>query len=244
MTTALVVQARMGSSRLPGKVLMDLAGRSFLWHCLARCAATPGIDVVVCATTDSPADDAVAEEAARCGAQVFRGSETDVLARYQGAAAMVGAKTVMRVTSDCPFTDPELNGRVLAALAGADYACNNMPPGWPHGLDCEAFPFALLQRAAAEADQPFQREHVTPWIRTNETLKRVNVPGPGGAAAAHRWTLDHPEDRDYFRAVLAHLPPPPALPGTEAILAVLAAHPELSAINAARADHGRLAQSP
>lgn len=240
--TVVVVQARMGSSRLPGKVLMDLAGRSFLWHCLARCAAIPGVDLVCCATTTSPADDPVAEEAARCGARVFRGSEADVLARYHGAAASLGAGLVMRVTSDCPFIDPEVAGRVLAALRdqGADYACNNMPPSWPHGLDCEAFPAAILARAAEQATEPFEREHVTPWMRANQHLKRVNVAGPGGVAASYRWTLDYPEDRDFFRAVAAHLPPPPSLPGLDAILAVLAAHPELAVINANRGDHARL----
>ncbi len=240
MTTAIIVQARLGSTRLPGKVMMDLAGRTVLWHVLSRCRAIPGADVVVCATTTAAADDAVVAEAERCGAVVFRGSESDVLDRYHGAAVAVGADVVMRVTSDCPLIDPEVCGAVLRLRAeqGADYACNNMPPSWPHGLDCEAFTMAALSRAAAAATQPNEREHVTPWIRSAVCLRRANLAGPGGATARLRWTLDYPEDLAFFRAAAAHLEPPPAIPDWHAVAAMLDRHPEIALINAGVARPG------
>lgn len=238
--TAVIVQARMGSSRLPGKVLMPLAGRTVLAHVLDRCRAIDGADVVCCATTPAAADDPVAAEAERCGAVAVRGSESDVLARYHQAAETLGADVVMRVTSDCPLLDPGVAGAVLAlrAAEGVDYAANNMPPSWPHGLDCEAFTAAALAAAAQNARDPYEREHVTPWLRTHPRFRRANLPGPGGAVAAHRWTLDYPEDMAFLRALFEHLPPPPARPGMDEILGILDRNPDIAAINRARRARG------
>ncbi len=167
--TAVIVQARMGSSRLPGKVLLPLAGQTVLWHVLTRCQAIPGIDLVACATTQAAADIAIVREAERAGARVYRGSQADVLGRYQQAARSLGADVIMRVTGDCPLIDPDVCGKVLALRAetGADYACNNMPRSWPYGLDCEAFTANALFQAANTAKTSNEREHVTPWIRNN-----------------------------------------------------------------------------
>ncbi len=128
MTTAIIVQARFGSTRLPGKIVRPLGARTPLAYVLQRCARIPGADVVVCAVPRGAGDDGVAELARAYGAEVFRGSEIDVLDRYRGAARAVGATTVMRVTSDCPLIDPAICGEVLAVLAasGADYACNSL----------------------------------------------------------------------------------------------------------------------
>jgi len=241
--TAVIVQARMGSSRLPGKVMMPLAGQTVLAHVMARCRAIEGADVVVCATTVGAEDDVIAAEAARCGAEVFRGSPSDVLDRYHGAAEQVGAGTVMRVTSDCPLIDPQICADVLKLRLerGVTYAANNMPPGWPHGLDCEAFDAAALAEAARTAREPYEREHVTPWLRTHASISRVNLEGPGGDLAALRWTLDYPEDMRFFEALFAHLPPAPPHAGMDRVLEVLKRHPEISAINAGRRDHTRTA---
>ena len=236
--TVIVVQARSTSTRLPGKVLLPLAGRSVLWHVLTRCRAVPGVDAVVCAIPDSEPDPRLAAEAKAAGATVVAGSESDVLARFLAAARAVDATTVMRVTSDCPVIDPAICRLVLDALteSGADYACNNVAPRtWPHGLDCEAFTRAALERAALEASQPEDFEHVTPWLRRAADVARVAVTGPGGPAASLRWTLDYPEDYAFFEALFARLPAPPALPGQDEILALLARHPEIAALNAARA---------
>ena len=233
-TTAIIVQARLASTRLPGKVLLPLAGRSVLWHTLTRCRAVKGADLVCCAIPKDPSCDPVAEEAERCGAVVTRGSETDVLDRYRVAAIQTGADIIMRVTSDCPLIDPAACADVLAARAvsGADYACNNMPRRWPHGLDCEAFTRAALDRAAAAASEPGDHEHVTPWLRRDASVSRVHVPGPDAALARHRWTLDFSEDYEFFVALFAKLPEPPHIASYAEILAIIERDPELSAINA------------
>lgn len=243
MTRAVIVQARFASSRLPGKVLMPIGGRPALASVLERCRRIPGIDVVVCAIPDDRASDPVAEAAREAGAIVFRGAEHDVLDRYHQAARCVGANVVMRVTSDCPLIDPPLCGAVLASLAdeGVDYVCNNMPPLWPHGFDCEAFWADHLARAALEAADPHDREHVTPWLRRNAALRRVNIDGPGRGLERARWTLDYPEDYAFFCALSDVLAKPIAAATTQDVLAALAAHPALAAINRARIDEERLA---
>jgi len=239
---AAIIQARFGSTRLPGKVLKDLAGRSVLSHVIERCRATRGIDNVCCAVPDTEDSSDVAREAERCGATVVRGSETDVLGRFKVAADAIGATVIMRVTSDCPLSDPDINAQVLDLLAakGADYACNNMPPAWPHGLDCEAFTRGALDRAARQSTDPDEREHVTPWLRTETGVKRATLPGPGGEAESMRWTLDFPEDLEFFRAVFDHLPSSPALPGYDVVMEVISKHPEIAAINAHKGNRGRV----
>ena len=236
MTTACIVQARVSSTRLPAKVLKDLAGEPILGHVLRRCAAIPGVDVVICATVEGIESAPIAEIAGHCRALVFRGSESDVLQRYAGAARAAAADIVMRVTSDCPLIDPELCGAVLRRRAeeNADYAANNLTHGFPHGLDCEAFTRAALEAAAAGATAPAEREHVTPWIRNHLGYRKAAVEGPGGAQAKWRWTLDYPEDLDFFRALFRYLPLPPAMPSWQHVGAVLEQHPELMEINAMR----------
>lgn len=234
--TVAIIQARMGSSRLPGKVLMELAGETILAHVLRRARAIPGVDAVCCAIPDDRSDDMVATEAARQGALISRGPEADVLERYRKAAAECGADVVLRATSDCPFLDPEVCGALvrLRAKENADFGSNNDPPGWPHGMDCEVFTGDCLTRAAREADQPFQREHVGPWMRTAADLKRVTLNGPGGDWMRWRLTIDFPEDLVMFRRLTALLPAPPAMPSVAEITAVLARHPDIGAINQAR----------
>lgn len=235
MTTAVVVQARMGSSRLPGKVTQDLAGKPVLQHVLERCRAIPGVDVVVCAVPDEAASGSLEAVAAACGAKTFRGSEADVLARYLGAARMAGGDVVMRVTSDCPLIDPKVCGDVLRIRANenADYATNNMPRSFPHGLDCEAFTTAVLAESDSATREAYDREHVTPWLRRAPHLKRSNLHSGDVALAEHRWTLDYPEDLAFFRAVFAAFPPG-STPFMADVLSLLAGRPDISAINRAR----------
>jgi spore coat polysaccharide biosynthesis protein SpsF len=223
----------MGSTRLPGKILKDLGGMSALAQCLRRCAAIPGIDRVVCAIPEGGEDDPVAAEAERCGALVARGPSADVLKRYCLAARQVQADIVMRVTSDCPLIDPGLCGRLLAKLKaeGLDYCCNNMPPSWPHGLDAEVFRAAALFEAEDQATEPFDREHVTPWLRRAPHLKRGNISRDGGdLSQACRWTLDYPEDYAFLAALFERLPD--AIVPLEDVLRVLEAYPDLARINA------------
>jgi glutamate-1-semialdehyde 2,1-aminomutase/spore coat polysaccharide biosynthesis protein SpsF len=136
-----------------------------------------------------------------------------------------------------------LCGAVLALCGpdAADFASNNTPASWPHGLDCEAFTGALLATAASSALDPYEREHVSPWMRKAPGLRHANVAGPGGALPEHRWTLDYPEDLAFFEALFPLLPPAPAIPTTEVVLAVLDAHPAIALINAHRNPHRRAA---
>lgn len=235
MRTAVIIQARYGSSRLPGKVLKDLRGRTVLSHVLERCNAITGVDDVVCAVSEDRESDAVAAEAARAGVHVFRGSESDVLQRYRDAALSVQAEAVLRVTSDCPLIDPQLCGRVLNLVTEQGYAagCNNVEHSWPHGLDCESFQLSWLERAAAEAGRPSDREHVSPWIRRHPDVTLGYVSGPGGEAASWRWTLDTPADFRCLTAIFAELPEGPDGWSWQAVARVLAARPDLAGINAA-----------
>jgi spore coat polysaccharide biosynthesis protein SpsF (cytidylyltransferase family) len=228
----------MNSSRLPGKVMRRIRGRTILDYVLSRSQAIPGIDVVVCATVDHPDCDLVAAEAKRLGAVVFRGSENDVLARYLGAAKAVAAETIMRVTSDCPLIDPAVCGAVLRlrARSGVDYACNNMPPSWPHGLDCEAFTFDALCRADREAQEPIERENLTRIMRTHPDWSRVSLLGPGGDWEQMRLTLDTTADWDFFVGLIGRLDDPDHVSLSE-IAGVVRGDSRLAAINAGEELH-------
>ncbi|MCG8440427.1 MAG: glycosyltransferase family protein [Caulobacterales bacterium] len=243
MTFAVIVQARMGSSRLPGKVLQTIGAKSALAWCLDRCAAIPGVDFVVCAAPYGRENDPIEAEAARCGALVVRGPEDDVLARYALAAREVDARIVMRVTSDCPFIDPVLCGQVRDLLleTGADYACNNMPPLFPHGLDCDVFPARVLHDADWLATARHDREHVTSFLRADEHLKKAVLSGPGAGMERFRWTLDHAEDLALFRAVDEVMGAQAETASWSEIAAVMLRRPDLIAINDARVDRARLA---
>jgi spore coat polysaccharide biosynthesis protein SpsF (cytidylyltransferase family) len=224
----------MASTRLPGKVLLELNGRTVLSHVLERCKAIPGVDAVCCATPEGTDCDPVVDEAMRCGVEVFRGSEKDVLDRYYGAAKELQADFVMRVTSDCPLIDPEICGLVLAEVTSgrADYATNNIPVTWPHGLDCEAFTFVLLERATAESQIHAEREHVTLFMSHASDVRRTNVAANEENIGHHRWTLDTSKDYAFFNALFPCLPEGPEGWGYGVPLALVEADPKLTVINA------------
>lgn len=190
MTTICIVQARLTSTRLPGKAMLSLAGEPVIKHVLRRCRSIPGIDRVICAVPDSPMSKPIEREAKMLGCGVFRGSEDDVLGRYYLAARWAKADIVMRVTGDCPFIDPEVCDQVLALLGDYEYASNILPRGYPDGLDCEVFTMDALAAAYAAADDPSDREHVTTWMRRN--LPCVNLPGDFDPEM--RLTLDDLDD--------------------------------------------------
>ncbi|MEY2426652.1 MAG: spore coat polysaccharide biosynthesis protein SpsF [Actinomycetota bacterium] len=206
MTLSCVIQARMGSTRLPGKVLSDLGGRPMLRYMLDRLHGLDA-DALVVATSDLEADDPVADVAADAGALVVRGSESDVLARYGMALDAYPADTVVRLTADCPLMDPALVAAVVARHrdAAADYTCNVLPRSFPKGLDVEVMQADALRAAIAEAADPAEREHVTPFLyRHPERFVLANLRS-GDDLGDERWTVDTAEDLAFVRSVVERL---------------------------------------
>ena len=231
---AVIVQARHASTRLPGKVLLDLNGRTVLSRVLERCQSIEAADDICCAVSEGLDSDPVAVEAERCGVRVVRGPESDVLARYYLAACEMEASVILRVTSDCPLLDPAVCSDVLRLRErrGAGYAANNFLSTWPHGLDCEAFTFAWLERAYREAQDPYQREHVCPFIRNHPEIETANLASPNPDLCRHRWTLDTPQDWEFMEAVFQRLPEGPENWAWASPLALVEAEPEIWALNA------------
>lgn len=236
MRRVVIVQARMTSTRLPGKVLMDVVGRPLLERQIERLRRCRRTDEIVLATTGNPTDDPLADLAARLDLRCHRGSEHDVLGRYAGAARAASADLVVRVTADCPLIDPDETDVVIAALEqrpGCDYAANVLERDLPRGLDVEALWRDTLERLDRMATSAPAREHVTYFCHTERpdlfALHAVRRPFD---AADLRWTVDTPEDLSVVRALyeqlgLAERPLPLA-----DVIAHVRAHPELAVLNA------------
>lgn len=212
MKTLVIIQARMGSTRLPGKVLMPLAGKPALEHVVERVRAAREVDGFVIATSTLPTDNAVAEYCAAHSWPCVRGSEDDVLARFVTVLERHPAEIVVRITGDCPLTDPAMIDQLVGALKndprGLDYISNTQAPRKiPHGLDVEVMRADALLCAGREAAAREEREHVTPYLYRNPalyTLGRIDLPVD---LSAHRWTLDTPDDHALLERVLQELTP-------------------------------------
>jgi spore coat polysaccharide biosynthesis protein SpsF (cytidylyltransferase family) len=209
MRVVAIVQARMGSERLPGKVLLDIAGETMLSRVVMRLRQSKLIDEVVVATTTNPVDQVIVDEAARLGIRVTRGSEEDVLARYVEAADFTEADVIVRVSADSPFVDPEVTDAVIFAFLSADppvdYASNKLHPSFPLGLDVEAFSRDALQRAASNAAEPYERAHVTVYMYSKlEDFTLLPVSGEKNLHSL-RWTVDTPADLEFARLVFSRL---------------------------------------
>ena len=233
MKVGVITQARTTSTRLPGKILLEAAGRSFLDHHLDRLEAA-GLEVYV-ATTVNATDDAVVALAEGRGLPVHRGSEDDVLARFTGCIEAYGLDTVVRVTSDCPLIDGNLVAEAIAVFEAAHdpwlYVSNGLERTWPRGFDLEVFSGeALLDAGRSATDQP-EREHVTPYLYANGsgrmTLRNL---ARERDASSYRVTLDTADDLAVITALIEQYDA--AALDAEGIIAVLDAHPELVALNA------------
>ncbi len=217
--TLAIIQARMSSSRLPAKVLQDIAGKPMLLRVVERARQASTVDGVVVATTSDLSDDAVAALCTQHGLPFYRGSLHDVLDRYYEAARQFGAEVIVRVTGDFPLIDPGVIDTVVNAfLAGDsagrpyDFAANRLPPPWkrtyPIGLDTEVCTFQALERAWKEASLPHEREHVMPYLYEEEGRFRVLVLDYPQDYGSYRWTVDTPEDLELVRQIYARLPDP------------------------------------
>jgi spore coat polysaccharide biosynthesis protein SpsF (cytidylyltransferase family) len=229
-----IVQARMGSSRLPAKSLVDIAGRPLLGRVLHRARAARSVDEVIVATTQLAGDDAIAAFANEEGVACVRGSEDDVLARFEQAADAARAEIVVRITADDPFKDPEVIDVVVSRLlgAGANYASNTLRPTYPLGIDIEAFTADSLARAAARTQDAYDREHVTPYLAAHPREFRLESVELDEDRSSVRMTIDHPEDLAFARAVYEALAPQ-VLFGFRAVLQVIESDPNVAALQAA-----------
>lgn len=234
MKIVAIIQARMGSTRLPGKVLMDLAGEPMLARVVNRCLRAATLHEVVVAATTQPADEAIAKLCAERTWPCFRGSEDDVLDRYYRAALEHKADVVVRITSDCPLIDPAVVDLVVREFIRRQpevaYASNVVSSRtFPRGLDTEVMQFAALERAWKEDNNPAWREHVTPYLSEVEGRFPVHCVTNEGDYSSQRWTVDTPEDFELVQLIYKHF-------GHDRfswreVLAILEQHPEWLEIN-------------
>ncbi|HEX9090632.1 MAG TPA: glycosyltransferase family protein [Anaerolineales bacterium] len=279
MNKIALLQARMSSSRLPGKVLQEISGRPLLQYMLERLQGSTQIDSLVLATTTDPSDDVLEGLCRKLHLPCYRGSLHDVLDRFYQAAAHFGADVVIRLTADCPLIDSQLLDLTIAVFLGEispsqaqvfprvpdpqslgdspfDFTANRLPPPWvrtlPIGLDVEVCSFNALERAWKEATEPYQREHVMPFLYEGITFPHpdpslqsswfiqhgITPRGTRVALLNHapnygdlRWTVDTPQDLQFVRQVVAHFDGRTSFSWLD-ILALLEQEPELAAINA------------
>ena len=232
MNIVAIIQARMGSSRLPGKVSMDLGGETVLGRVVRRLQRSRHISKIVVATTTVPADEVIVAECDRLEVLCFRGSEHDVLDRYYQAARANAADALVRVTSDCPLIDPELVDETVEVFRDehADYASNVFPRTYPRGLDTEVFSFDALDRAWREAREAHQREHVTPYLYEHPQIFKLASLSGAADYSRYRWTLDTREDLELLRAIYSRFDGRDDFSWQE-VLCLMEREPELADLN-------------
>lgn len=233
--TTIVVQARMGSTRLPGKVLLPVAGRALLSYQLERLRDSRRAAGLLVATSTLASDDPIAALCGREGVGCVRGPERDVLRRYAMAAATAGTRAIVRVTGDCPLLDPELVDEAIAAIEDRsgrpDFVSNMLEPRWPLGMAVEVATTAALLEADREATDPDEREHVMPFIwRRPERFRLVSLTRSPDLSHL-RWTVDTPEDFDLVSRILAELYPRCPRFRMADVLSLLERNPSWSMIN-------------
>lgn len=234
LKTVAIIQARMGSSRLRGKVLMDLAGRTVLERVVRRVQRCKCVDEVVVATSVSPDDDKIATRCRQMDVPVFRGSESDVLDRFLMTGRAHHADICVRITADCPLIDPEVSDEIIRRFRQAsppvDYASNKIPQSYPRGLDTEVFTLSSLERAWQNASQPYERAHVTIYMYEHPGQFTLLSITSDVNRADWRWTVDAVEDLDFIRQVYVRLGPDDRFTWHD-VIALLDREPALRNIN-------------
>lgn len=235
MKTTVIMQARMGSTRLSGKVMKQLFGKTVLEHDIERIRQCVQVDDIIIATTVNDTDDIIAEEARRLGVKCYRGSETDVLSRYYLAAKEYPTDIVVRITSDCPLIDPHVVDEIIGFYKVNQYPYvtnGSVRPGqgtYPRGLDTEVFSFRGLEEAYYNATESYQREHVTPYFY--EDGKEIYIYKREPNYSHYRWTLDTEADWNFITEVYRYLYKGVHDFYMEDILRLMEEHPELYEIN-------------
>lgn len=234
MRVVAIIQARMGSTRLSGKVLHSILDKPMLWHVVERVRRARQIHEVVVATTSREADQVIVDLCQKYGWPCFRGSEEDILDRYYRTALNHQADVVVRVTSDCPLIDPGVVDQVVTTFLenqhAFDYVSNALPPQtFPRGLDTEVFSFAALERAWREDDNPAWREHVTPYIYHHPEKFKLRAVVNDVDYSYMRWTVDTIEDLTFVRKVYEHFGN--SFFSWRDVIEVLEEHPEWLEIN-------------
>jgi len=233
----IIIQARTGSTRLPGKIFKELSGKPMLWHVVDRLSHSRLADKIIIATTDLPEDDQVETFCKTNNIFFYRGSSNDVLSRYYETAKKFNAETIVRITSDCPLIDPQIVDRMietfykLNTLRIFDYLSNTIQRNFPRGLDVEIFLFSSLRKAYYQASTKYEREHVTPFIYEHpKWFKTKNFVGQKDYSF-HRWTVDTEEDFHLIEEIYKSLYNAKKLFLFEDILKLFAERPELITIN-------------
>ena len=231
MKTGIIIQARMSSTRLPGKVMLDLAGHKVLWHVYQRCRRSQLVDEVVVATSIHQTDDAIEKFCAANGIPVFRGSLDDVLARFCECAKEFNFDVVVRVTADCPLIEPAIiDGCIrLFQKGGADYVSNALRRIYPRGLDCEITSFPALEEANVKTNDPYDREHVMPYIVKHMRTAAYEVSPE--YRADFRVTLDEPADYELLKRIYSRFYREGEIVDSAEVIKYLIANPEIAAIN-------------
>lgn len=231
MKTVVIVQARMGSTRLPNKVMKPIGGTPMIELLLSRLARAREVDQIVLATSIDPRNQPLADHVRALGFECVTGSENDVMARYIQAARTCEADVIVRVTGDCPLVDPEVVDEAIRTFRSraVDYFSNIVPPSYPDGLDTEVFTLSALERAASETSSDYDREHVTPYLRESGRFKTASMTCEQNLASL-RWTVDDPADLVVIEAVFRHFAPQTHFSWRE-VLALQQSHPHLFKAN-------------
>lgn len=227
-----IIQARMGSTRLPGKILLEVEGKTVFERAVERTQLAKAVERVIVAIPDDASNDELAQFCEERGMEFFRGSEGDVLDRYYQTAKSVGAIHIARITSDCPLVDPKVIDHVADEYfkSECDYiSTGRMVSSYPDGLDTEIFSFTALERAWKEAKLPSEREHVTPYIWNHPEFFKVETVNYERDLSMLRWTVDEPRDLEFVRRVYHELGE--NMFSMEDILKLLERCPEIGAIN-------------
>jgi spore coat polysaccharide biosynthesis protein SpsF len=231
MKVVAIIQARMSSTRLPGKVLMPLAGKPVLAHVVQRSQACRQVDEVVVATSADSSDDALEQWCAHNQVHCYRGSLNDVLDRYYQAAKLHGADAIVRITADCPAIDSHTVDEVIQGFIQGGFEFYGLSGEFPDGLDCTVFSFRAIEKAWQEAKLPSEREHVGPYIEKNPLLFKNGGLKKYTGLSHMRWTLDEPRDYEFLCQVFDQLAHQDKLFTAEDVLALLNEQPELQGIN-------------